>query len=345
MLVIPKRGLPGDHQELNAIGLAEDGAAEVLFEGRDARTGIDQVDPDQLFGQIEQLLAAPGRRRELAQGARNFSDRDCEKRLARATSAVMARRGVDYIPEIVEPPFVRFQRQFDALVQHLDRTLPESLYHRLYNIKVKEYLRSSQPMTLNKGIKLVGALRREDLYPWVAERYAGFQGFLRRNTLAAFSKAETFHPCFTAILLQGLEDDYYEARREAVRLFRLFDKAFLSLEDQDSARRVKELILGFLTRRGESFEVRAEAIRAAVQLLDEPTFLTAMEPFVHATEIRYREALLDAVDHGLAEDLLNDHFEVRQLVDKVLITTSDFSPAFRIRERFQRVARRLEDDR
>jgi murein biosynthesis integral membrane protein MurJ len=345
MLTVPKRGLPGDHQELNAIGLAERGAAEVLFERRDLETGIDRVDADELFAKIESLLGSPERRRELADGARRFSDRECEQRLVETVEAVIARGDIDYIPEVVEPPFVRFQRQFDALVQHLDRTEPGSLYYRLYNIKVEEFLRSSHPMTVNKGIKLVGALRREDLYPWIAERYAGSQGFLRRNTLSALAKAATFHPCFVAVLLHGLTDNYYEARREAVSFFCRFEKDFLDIEDRESAQRIRRLVLELLARRSESFEVRAEAIRAAVRLLDERSFLKAMEPFVHATEIRYREALLDAVDHGLSEGLLTDHLHVHQLVDRILITTSDFTPAFRIRERFQRVARRLEDGR
>ena len=342
MLVVPKRGLPGDHQEVNAIGLAEKGAAEVLFERRDEASGVDEVAAREFSALVLSLLSDEERCQALSAGARAAERAGVSRSFATTLRALQEGREPEYLSGAEEPPFVRFQRQFDALVLHLNRTGSDDLYRRLYDLKVDEYLRSPHPMTVNKGIKLVGALRRADKYPFLLDGFDSFQGFQRRNALTALSRARVFDPRFVEVLSKGLKDSYFEARREAVSLYCRFYLEVAEL-DQPVREAIHSRLLKILHRSTERFEVRAEAIRAAIRFLDEKAFLKEAQPFVHATQIRYREALLDSVEFGLSHELFQDGQAVRQLVDSILITTSDFSPVFRIRERYSRVLRELEE--
>ncbi|HSM51454.1 MAG TPA: hypothetical protein VLA75_08640, partial [Thermoanaerobaculia bacterium] len=98
-------------------------------------------------------------------------------------------------------------------------------------------------------------------------------------------------------------------------------------------------------RRREGFEVRGAALRAAVAVLDEPRFLALAARFVTERSVRLREALLDAVATGLESGRLRDRAAVRLLLERVVVTTSEFSPSFRIRERYLAAARALEERR
>ena len=340
-VLVPKRGLSGDHQELGAIAVAERGAAEVVFERRDPGTGVDYVEAEELAERLEGLLARPDARERMEAAARGVLRTWRPAEIVAFLGEVLEGRELDWVPQVDEPPFVRFQRTFDSLVAFLDAAPAGSLYHRLYDIKVEEYLRSGDWWTVNRGIKLVGALRRVDLYPFLREGFPRFRGFLRRNALAALGKARRFEPWFAGMILAGLRDPYWEVRREAVALYRRYWREVTTL-DGEEAREIREGILGRLQRRRESFEVRAEALRASVFLLDEDGFHAVAGRFLWARNERYREALLDAVQDGLASGRLADRERVRRLVKRMLITSSSFRPQFVLRERFLRVVRTLE---
>ena len=203
---------------------------------------------------------------------------------------------------------------------------------------MEEYLRSSQPLVVNKGIKLVGALRRTDLYPFLYENFDGFIGYQKRNALAALAKAERYAAPFADMVARGLRDGYFEVRREAIHLFNRFAADMADRTDLHRA------ILARLDRRFESFEVRAAALRAAVRILDQDAFQARVQPFLFDQNVRCREAVLDAVQDGLALGRLPDRGALRRFLRPMLITTSHFRPSFGIRERYLRTLRRLEEE-
>ncbi len=340
-VLVPKRGLSGDHQELGAIAVAERGAAEVVFERRDPESGIDRVDPEELLSRLERLLSRPEEREKMEAAARGGVRTWKPEEIVAFLAEVLEGVELDWVPQVDEPPFVRFQRTFDSLVAFLDAAPAGSLFHRLYDIKVEEYLRADDWLTVNRGIKLVGALRREDLYPFLRDGFPRFRGFLRRNALAALGRARRFQPWFAGMILAGLRDSYWEVRREAVALYRRYWRELEALDGPEAAA-IRDGILARLHRRRENFEVRAEALRAAVFLLDEEGFHALSARFLWARNERYREALLDAVQDGLAAGRLADRDRVRRLVKRMLITSSSFRPQFVLRERFLRVVRTLE---
>ncbi|HSM51147.1 MAG TPA: UDP-N-acetylglucosamine--N-acetylmuramyl-(pentapeptide) pyrophosphoryl-undecaprenol N-acetylglucosamine transferase, partial [Thermoanaerobaculia bacterium] len=115
MLAIPKRGLPGDHQELNAVALAEQGAVEVLFERAGLGGEVDQVDPAELAAAVAALARDPARRAALAARARALDTPETARLAGEAIENLLAGGEPAYTSAVVEPSFVRFQRQFDSL--------------------------------------------------------------------------------------------------------------------------------------------------------------------------------------------------------------------------------------
>lgn len=339
-VLVPKRGLPGNHQELNAIAVAEAGGAEVVFERRDPVSGEDFVDPSSFVEALSRLAREPERLLELERNAHKLSHRSVRETIVNNVERVLRGEDVDIIAQVIEPRFVRFQRQFDSVVLHLDRMArvgkTDSLYHRLYRIKLDEYLQSDDFLVVNKGIKLVGALRAGDRYALIRDRFPGFKGYLKRNALTALTKAEACEPFFGDLARAGLEDGYYEVRREAIALYRRFH------EEMADRRDIHELILERLTAWFESWEVRAEAIRAAVWFLPEAEFLQRMRRFRASRDIRNREALLEAIEIGLKEGRFKDLEAVRLFVKRMLVSTSEFQAHFRVRDRFVRVVEQLE---
>jgi len=339
-LLVPKRGLPGDHQELNAINVAEQQAAEVLFERHDPETGTDLVNGEELLDTIRMLRENEARRLEMVDACARLRHPGTDDRIADTIETILSGGEIDGESQIVEPRFVRFQRTFDNLITFLDHNARQSrnnLYVRLYNLKVEEYLAGRNMLVVNKGIKLIGSLRRADLYPYIYENFHTFAGYLKRNALAALVKADQFQDAMADMVEKGLNDRYFETRREAIRLYirfheRLADRPYL-----------QERILRLLNRTVESFEVKCAAIEAAVRFLDADTFMNVTEPYLYARNVRYREALLHAIRDGIRLGLFPDREVVRRFLRQMLITTSQFQPTFVVRQTYVNTLKKLEE--
>lgn len=91
-IVVPKRGLPGNHQEANAAALAARGACEVLLE-HPLPDGTDGVDTGAFLGAAARLLADPARRRTLEEGAKGAFVAGADLRIVEAVQGVLGRRG------------------------------------------------------------------------------------------------------------------------------------------------------------------------------------------------------------------------------------------------------------
>ena len=339
-VLVPKRGLPGDHQELNAINIVESKAAEIIFEKLDFETGIDYIDKKEFVKLVNSLLKNSEKLNSFSQNIGKFSIENSDKIIADTVKKLFNDEPLDFLIEIVEPRFVRFRRLFDSLIRYLDKTVQEkgkdNLYVKLYNIKIEEYMRSDNYLVVNKAIKLIGSLRREDLYPWIYENFSNFKGFLRRNSLIAFGKSEKYFDFFKEIIEKALNDSYYEVRREAISLYRKFYK---NLEEDQN---IKNKILEKLSKKSESFEVKAEAIRAGVLFLSEDEFFRFNRQYLSSRNIRIREALLESIECGLINKKFEDLSKVKNFIKQMLITTSEFKPEFRVREKYMKVVKILE---
>lgn len=337
-LLVPKRGLPGDHQELNAVGIAEMGAAEVLFEKRDP-SGVDIVNQEELAGQIVRLAEDEDTRKRMGDSAGALFVRDFSERVTDAIQAVLSGENPDFATVGSRPKLVQFQGQFDQLIAHLDRRPAGSLYHRLYSIKLDEYLGASAPLVINKGIKLIGSLKRTDRYPFLFDGFHGFSGFLRRNTLSALRKADSFDSRFAELIPEGLSDSYFEVRREAIALYNRF---YEEVNKLPVGRDIQEEILRHLGSRVERFEVKAQAIQATVRFVPELEVYPLLSRFLTARNIRLREAVLQGIAFGLSHKLLTQRTAAGRFIRQMLITTSLFTPEFHLRQRYMQVVKKLD---
>ncbi len=339
-ILIPKRGLPGDHQELNAIGIAESGACEVLFEKR--QNGKDFIDRNEFISLLKNLLNNPDRIEEISEKAGSLFYPKSEEIISETVNKLLTGNedDINFITGVFEPQFVKFQRYFDNLVRYLYAIPPEerktNLYARFYRIKVEEYLQSDNFMTVNKAIKLIGALKIEDRYPFLWENFSDFKGYLKRNTLIAFKNADRFFPEFEGVIEKGLSDSYFEVRREAISLFIRFYKELSGNE------RIKSVILKNLDKRFESFEVISESIKASSLILDEDNFIKMNKRFLTHKNVRIREALLDAVRIAIDCSSFSDIEKLTVFLKKMLITTSEFKPVYSVREKYFKTLKILE---
>lgn len=339
-VLIPKRGLPGDHQELNAITIAERGGCEIIFERRDRQARLDYIDTAEFMEVFRALLDSPNRRESLGRQIREIHEHTTDELIYTTIDRITRKAPVNFIDEIIEPQFVQFQRSFDHLILYLDKVRRQNdlsnPYLRFYTRKIDEYLASKDFLVVNKGIKLIGALQRSDRYPWLIEHFDHLKGFLRRNALICLQKAAAWDPSFRSLLIRGLTDSYYEVRREAVNLFLRFPD---SLKNDPQ---VKEMILARLKKPLECFEVKGEALKALIFLVDEPTFFRLTERFLVSRNVRYRESLLEAIKIGLVNHRIAFDDHVKIFLKRMMITTSEFKPEFKIRESYLTVLKELE---
>jgi len=335
-IVIPKRGLPGDHQEHNAIHLAEEGAADVLFERRGAN-GCDTVEAAELVGALLTLLGDENARKELAHRALAAAPQRVSEKVVATVRAVLARRPADWAPVIVEPRTVQMQKQVDVLVDVLGQQSADSFWRRLYRIKMDEALASSDWRQINTGIKLAGALGGdEDISRLLGFTTSG-NGFMRRNALRALAMLGVPAAALRAPLRQALHDPTFEVRAAAFEIAARHAPALRGDTDLVAA------MLRVASHR-EHFEVRTQALKALPLFIPLDAYLDLAAPFRFARSVRFRQAILDGLRAALAAGCIpEDAFDATRLwAGEMLITTSDFKPAFRIRESYLDLYRALD---
>ncbi|HPW55939.1 MAG TPA: UDP-N-acetylglucosamine--N-acetylmuramyl-(pentapeptide) pyrophosphoryl-undecaprenol N-acetylglucosamine transferase [Thermoanaerobaculaceae bacterium] len=335
-VVVPKRGLPGDHQEHNAIHLAEEGGCEVLFERRGA-DDVDFVEPDELRAVLSSLLADRARVVALEEKARAAFFRRFAERIVSTVRAATRHEPIAFMPDIVAPAQVQNYKQVDVLVEFLRQQPADSFYRRLYAIKMEEHLASADWRTVNVGIKLAGALGRCDLAAPLVRLFATGNPFMRRNVLKALEHMGAEIEDLEDLLSRAAGDSYFEVRA-----------ATFPLAARHAARVERNAVLverlrRTVDRRFQHFQVRAEGLRAMALLLPFPAYMRLAWRFRYAANVRVRRAIIEGVLAALEVGRLGerDIDAAERLLNDMLITTSDFSPQFRIRERFVEAHRRL----
>ncbi|MBI2214910.1 MAG: UDP-N-acetylglucosamine--N-acetylmuramyl-(pentapeptide) pyrophosphoryl-undecaprenol N-acetylglucosamine transferase [Acidobacteria bacterium] len=338
-VVIPKRGLPGDHQELNALHLGEGHGCEVVFERR-GENGVDYVVAEELASIVRSLVTSPERRAELETNARAHFHSHFRDKIAATTRDVLARRNPEFTSSIVEPAGSRILRQVDVLVQFLRRQPAGSTYRRLYGIKMEESLASSDWTKINTGIKLAGALGRfdrlDDLRRWLREG----NGFMRRNSLRAIDHLGAPVPDLGALLGAALDDSYFEARAAALEIAGRHhevlrgDAAFIARLRATS------------TPRFQHFDVRYQQLRVLPLFVPLEEYFAFADRYRFAENTRLRQAILDGLRRALDAGIIgaNERETTRRFIDEMPVTTSDFTPQFTIRESFIQLYKQLSND-
>ncbi|MCM2316806.1 MAG: UDP-N-acetylglucosamine--N-acetylmuramyl-(pentapeptide) pyrophosphoryl-undecaprenol N-acetylglucosamine transferase [Thermoanaerobaculia bacterium] len=339
-IVIPKRGLPGDHQELNALHLGEGQGCEVVFERR-GDDGVDYVEAEVLAESVRRLVKSPELRAELGKHARTHFHSHFREKIAETARDVLARKNPEFTSSIIEPAGTKIMRQVDVLVQFLRKQPPGSTYRRLYGIKMEEYLASGDWQKVNNGIKLAGALGRadrlDDLRRWLREG----NGFMRRNTLRALDHLGVEIPDLPALLGAALDDSYFEARATALEIAgRHFGGLRADTPFVDKLRAMAK-------RRFQHFDVRYQQLRVLPLFLPLEEYFAIADRFRFAENTRLRQAILDGLRRALDAGIIagaHDRDATRRFIDAMPVTTSDFKPQFMIRDSFIQLYQRLSEE-
>jgi UDP-N-acetylglucosamine--N-acetylmuramyl-(pentapeptide) pyrophosphoryl-undecaprenol N-acetylglucosamine transferase len=336
-VVIPKRGLPGDHQELNAIRLAEAGACVPIFERREPG-GIDFVDPGELAEALTELLTCPERIDSLAEAAAALRTHDTPEQVVDTIDRVVQGRRIEGMAEILEPQSVGIRKLVDTLADFLHRQPKDSFYRRLYAIKMDEYLAADDWHQRNIGVKLAGALGRSDRIPRLLALYPGGTGYVRRNILRALNSIGLFDDAFPDLVFRGIGDPYFEARAAAFAMAGTFSDRL-----SDNRALVEAMTRAFRSRL-QHVEVRIEALRVLPLFIPLDDYFGLAGEYRFAQNARLRQAILEGLQTALRKGCITGHDleRTRAFTDEMLITTSDFAPRFRIRQSFLDLQERID---
>lgn len=345
-IIIPKAGLPGDHQVKNARSLASRGAARVVYERVDPTTPGDEeeVSGADLADAILSLLADPGARAQLGAAARHAYIADALDQIAGALARLARGEAVPADP----PPAPTGRPDLEArtatgltvLLRHA-RNRRQDLMLDADDLAYLRYradrcLASPRWLVRNDGVKLVGMLgyqERRDLIIALLEerkpvgtlqRLMGGDfvqvGFLRRNAYDALADLDVMDDALARVLHLGLSDGYFEVRSASARCAGHFADRLGSHAAAVEARLFELLDDPW-------FEVKIAAIRALGRVARERPLVQALESLSFDPNWKVRQAVVVAIQAQLSRGRITPA-EARAAVEGMLITSNGFVPNF-----------------
>jgi UDP-N-acetylglucosamine--N-acetylmuramyl-(pentapeptide) pyrophosphoryl-undecaprenol N-acetylglucosamine transferase len=368
-LLVPKAGLPGDHQVANARRIEEAGAARLVLERPHlGPEGIEEgVDDTELLAALRGLLDDAPLRATLAATARRLARPQATAGLAEWCRRLAAgddpeslildqTRSAGDVEDVTTPPGgSRAAPQdglevldLEGLVRHAQSGSLSEANRRYLEYRCGAALAAEAWSQRNAGIKLAAALRwrgaiklllaiAADRRPpaWLP-RLLGERrrqnGFIRRNLATALGRIGEATPAVEAALQELLADGYWEARVAAAEALGALRLGGPSIESALAP-----------LKRGNFEEVRAvlrwwaacgsgeEGRRWLPGLLEHPNSLVRGEAV---------EALIAGVRDGrVPAD------EVRPLLDRVLVTSTSFRPVFPLKQGMKELARVAGEER
>ncbi|MBT9556048.1 MAG: glycosyltransferase [Myxococcales bacterium] len=362
-IVLPKAGLSGDHQVLNALALEQAGAATVLLEEPMVTTDglVASVSGRRLAASISELIGDPERLAAMSRDARRLDDPAAMQRIL---DVMAGAPGTSELAEDDAPVAGRVEMALAGLgptallevVRKWRTSNPTAPPETIEGFQYLQYrsasmLADSEWRIRNEGIKLAGLLQLRELLPLLRfialdTRRAGVlarlcggdreqNGFIRRNTMEAVGLIGVVDDASEAIIRAGVRDPYFETRREALRaLVRLGAPLTTTDWARDSVRSGLE---------DACFEVRIAAIGSVASTMAVAEGLPLLQPFHHDANWQIREAVLATFDVYSQTSDARECAAIQQAFDDVLLTAGGYRPVFGLKQTARRVARRLEE--
>ncbi len=153
-------------------------------------------------------------------------------------------------------------------------------------------------------------------------------GFIRRNCMVALYRIGLFDEAVCEVLIQALEDPYYEVRAMACKALYGF-WAHQKVERQPP-RDLREK-LSIILENEKKFIVICWAIRLYGFLVKEVEQCLILDQFFLHPNWIVREALIEAYRHILVHQVFPDHYIIRQKFNNLLVTSIGFEPEFKLR--------------
>jgi UDP-N-acetylglucosamine--N-acetylmuramyl-(pentapeptide) pyrophosphoryl-undecaprenol N-acetylglucosamine transferase len=358
-LIIPKSGLPGDHQVMNARSMERAGGAEILYEQIAPVDGklSEWIDGKILAEKLLSLLNNDSRLQEMRQHSGSFLNQDALTQIDRLIQGEDASVALNSTISAVAPESIPLPGN-RALLMLLEKALAKYKAAYTPNLVISrpedlEYLKNRASALLihpawqerNLGVKLLGLLNAHERIPAmlaifqdrkpasILKRILGgdFEqvGFIRRNVISALIRMNAFSPEIEKSLLAGLKDPYYEVRAEAANAAAFFGSRLSSARDFVSA------LLVLLT--DSTLDVSVAAAEALGKIGGEHDALPALLGFWECRPWKMRAAVLRGILY-LVERGEVSHLEVLDAqAPKFILTSTDFAPQFEIKAAYRQL--------
>jgi len=349
-ILVPKMGLPADHQVANARLIEQTGAARVVLERpRPEGDGFtEEVDQAALLELIRNLIKDRETLAEMGRRCVPLSQAGALEEFVRLTKELAGGKEVR-----VEPvPASEVADQLARLEMASDEQLLAMARRGGLTEEVRRYLvyrygaalASGNWARRNRGVKLAGELRDPGAIPLLlhlagdrrrprllarllGERH--FQnGFIRRNLATALGRIGVPSPEVVTALDGMLADPYWEARVEAVR-------ALAQLEPRSHEPALVARLENFLHSRN------FEEVQAAIFYWNRrgvtDNWREAILPLLNHNNIRVREQAVTALLEQVEQQRLPGD-ELTPVLKDVLVTSTWFSPEFPLKTRLRDLA-------
>lgn len=354
-ILVPKMGLPADHQVANARGVQEAGAVEVVLERpRPVAAGFEEeVDIEVLLEKIVRLLGDEAARRRMSEACAGLTRSGVVERFVQLATEMA--RGEQPVYESIETPAPadvngRLEEKSDEqLLRIAARGGHEPEVRRYLQYRCGAALASPAWSTRNRGIKLAGLLCDRSQIPLLLHiendprpapllarllGQRGYQnGFIRRNLATAFGLIGDTSPAVHDALVAKLDDGYWEVRVEAIR-------ALARLDSRNHPPELARRILRYLD--SGSFEEVLAAIFYWQQRGDLQDCRERIFPLLNHDNVRVREYLLEI----LTEEVRSRRLPVGPLRDDlkdIMVTTTWFAPGFPLKNNLRELGRAIEE--
>ncbi len=351
VIVIPKSGLPGDHQVRNALEVEAAGAGIVLYERH--RAGARQeVDGGELAAAVIALLEDRERLRAMGETARSGYRPNAAQVMAdvladgKALPETGERRAPTWVEKVagLSPSGLA-----DAAKRRLagghrpDETFsPRELSYLRY--KAFEYLASSRWQTRNGGVKLAGSLgitetvallsdfvtARSRRSWWARLAFGSYRevGFIRRNSAAALSEIAVWSPDVRNALLSGLRDGYFEVRSASARALGSLLRE--RVPDDEAEALLRELLSD------RCFEVIREGALALGRIGGEPASVAHVTALLEHSNWKVRDGALRALGWMIEREVV-EAGRVDEELQLLLVTSTDFRAIFPLKQSLHRL--------
>jgi UDP-N-acetylglucosamine--N-acetylmuramyl-(pentapeptide) pyrophosphoryl-undecaprenol N-acetylglucosamine transferase len=349
-ILVPKMGLPMDHQVANARLIEKTGAAQVVLERpRPADQGFEEeVDVADLRQRIISLIGDPEALADMAARCAPLSMAGALDGFVQMTLDLAAGQTVDQHPVADEPvadELARLERAEDEELIRLARKSTLGTEVRRYlAYRYGAALASDSWGRRNRGIKLAGMLRDRDALPLLLHiardprrpgtlaRLMGERhyqnGFIRRNLATALGQIGAAEPEVISQLSTMLNDTYWEVRVEAI-------KALGKLSPRGHEAPLVARVEGFMA------SGNFEEVQAAVSYWDRRSvtdnWREAILPLLNHNNIRVREAVVTALITQIKKRRLPGR-DLDPILREVLVTSTWFSPEFPLKSRLRDLA-------
>ncbi len=339
-ILIPKMGLPADHQVANARSVQKRGAMEVILERPlPVKGGFEEeVDRPLLLEKIRALLGDPARLLKMSDNCRGISQEGALDQFVKVAGSMARGEQIEYEDLEISPP----ADELDGLEEMTDEALIKIASRGGHNSEVVRYLQyrcgaalaSAAWSKQNRGIKLAGVLGDRSLLPLLLHMendprsapplarllgQKGIQnGFIRRNLATALGQIGENSAEVMQALVHKLDDGYWEVRVEAI-------KALAKLDSGSHAPDLVNRLLGFLD--SKNFEEVLAALYYWNERAGTSDCRQRIFPLLNHNNIRVRERTLVV----LAEQVRARRIPAAPLKDElkeIMVTTTWFSPGF-----------------